>query len=174
MTFADWNHLASGPAATALLSCCGSPRWAQVLAERRPYPSLDALFADAEEIWFALPESEWLAAFACHPRIGERKAEAASLGAAAQQFGAWSGTEQRSAQATLEAVSSALFEGNRAYEQRFGFLYIVFASGRTAPELLAILEERLGHDRAAELNEAARQQWAITKLRLGKLFQEPA
>jgi OHCU decarboxylase len=172
MTLPEWNQLPAEPASEKLLSCCGSHRWARVLAERRPYPSLRALLVDAEEFWFAMPEEEWLAAFACHPRIGERKAETAAIAGAGAQFADWSGTEQRSAQATLEAVSTALVEGNRAYERKFGFLYIVFASGRTAPELLAILEERLGHDRATELNEAARQQWAITELRLGKLFQE--
>lgn len=172
MTLSEWNQSTPEQAVGALLSCCGSQRWAQVLAERRPYASLAALLVDAEAVWFALPEDEWLAAFACHPRIGERKAELASLGGAGAQFADWSGTEQRSAQATLEAVSTALVEGNRAYERKFGFLYLVFASGRTAPELLAILEERLGHERATELNEAARQQWAITHLRLGKLFKE--
>jgi OHCU decarboxylase len=145
-----------------------------VLAERRPYPSLEALLVDAEAVWFALAEEEWLAAFACHPRIGERKAELAAIGGAGEQFADWSGIEQRAAQGTLEAVAAALVDGNRAYETKFGFLYVVFASGRTAPELLAILEERLGRDRATELNEAARQQWAITHLRLGKLFQESA
>jgi OHCU decarboxylase len=172
MTLPEWNRLPAGHAEEKLLSCCGSRHWARVLAERRPYSSLASLLVDAEEVWFALPEPEWLAAFACHPRIGERKAETAAIGIAGAQFADWSGTEQRSAQATLEAVSTALVEANRAYEKKFGFLYIVFASGRTAPELLAILEERLGHDRATELNEAARQQWAITHLRLGKLFEE--
>ena len=172
MTLQEWNGAEQEAAKERLLSCCGSERWAQVLTERRPFASLKALMAAAEEIWFALPEEEWLAAFACHPRIGERKAETAAIGGAGAQFADWSGTEQRSAQATLEAISTALVEGNRAYEKKFGFLYIVFASGRTAPELLAILEERVGHDRATELNEAARQQWAITNLRLGKLFKE--
>jgi OHCU decarboxylase len=172
MTLPEWNDLAPDQAAGAILSCCGSHRWALAVAEGRPYSSLDAVLVEAESVWFELPEAEWLAAFACHPRIGERKAEVGAIGGAGAQFADWSGTEQRSAQATLEAVSNALVEGNRAYEKKFGFLYIVFASGRTAPELLAILEERLGRDRATELNEAARQQWAITKLRLGKLFKE--
>ena len=170
MTLSEWNDATSEQAAGALLSCCGSERWARVLGERRPYASLEALLVDAEEVWFALPEEEWLAAFACHPRIGERKARLA--GDAGAQFAAWSGSEQGVAQATLEAVSNALVEGNRAYEQKFGFLYIVFASGRTAPDLMGILEERLEHDRATELNEAARQQWAITRLRMGRLLQE--
>jgi OHCU decarboxylase len=166
MRVADWNQLPAEEAREALLSCCGSPAWAHALLERRPYASLAALLIDGEAAWFALPESEWLTAFACHPRIGERKADTATT----VQFAAWSGTEQSSAQATLEAVAKALAKGNKLYEERFGFLYIVFASGRTAPELLAILEERLLHDRATELNEAARQQWEITRLRMTRYF----
>jgi OHCU decarboxylase len=165
MAFEQWNTAQTPQAEATLLACCGSPEWARVLAHRRPYASFDALLADAEAFWFELPESEWLAAFACHPRIGEAKAPP-SAGA---QFAHWSGTEQASAQATLEAVAAALAEGNRAYEAKFGFLYIVFASGRTAPELLRVLEDRLENDRATELREAARQQWAIAKLRMERM-----
>jgi 2-oxo-4-hydroxy-4-carboxy-5-ureidoimidazoline decarboxylase len=172
MTLPEWNALPDDQAISTLLSCCGAPLWAKTLAESRPCSTVDALIPEAQTLWFAQPEAEWLAAFACHPRIGQRDARLTSLGAAGAQFADWSGTEQRSAQATLEAVSTALIEANRAYERKFGFLYIVFASGRTAPELLAILEHRLDHDRATELHEAARQQWAITNLRLGKLFEE--
>jgi OHCU decarboxylase len=166
MRVADWNRLPAAEAQESLLSCCGSPAWTHALLGRRPYASLAALLIDAEAAWFALPESEWLVAFACHPRIGERKAEAETT----VQFAAWSGTEQSSAQATLEAVARALAEANKLYEERFGFLYIVFASGRTAPQLLSLLEERLAHDRATELNEAARQQWEITRLRMTRYF----
>ena len=125
---------------------------------------------DAEDLWLGLPEAEWLRAFACHPRIGERHSRVGSTA----QFADWSGSEQRSAQATLAAVETALMEANRIYEAKFGFIYIAFASGRTAPELLAFLEARLGHDRETELKEAARQQWAITCMRLGKLFEVEA
>jgi OHCU decarboxylase len=160
-----WNRANPSQAEASLLACCGSPEWAAVLTERRPYASFEALLTDAEAVWFALPESEWLAAFACHPRIGEKKAPAA----AGEQFAQWSGSEQSSAQATLQEVASALADGNRAYEAKFGFMYIVFASGRTAPELLRILKDRLDNDRETELREAARQQWAIAKMRMGKL-----
>jgi 2-oxo-4-hydroxy-4-carboxy-5-ureidoimidazoline decarboxylase len=138
------------------------------LVERRPYASVATLMADAEAVWFEMPESEWLAAFACHPRIGERKAEMETT----RQFADWSGNEQGAAQATLEEVARALADLNRAYEAKIGFLYIVFASGRTAPELLAVLQERLEHDRATELMEAARQQWEITRLRMGKWLHD--
>ncbi len=164
---AAWNSAQTQPAEDVLLACCGSKAWARTLSVRRPYASLAALLVDAEAVWFELPEEEWLAAFACHPRIGELKA---GEGATAQ-FVDWSGREQSSAQATLEAVAAALVAGNRAYEARFGFRYVVFASGRTAPELLAILEERLGHDRETELQEAARQQWKITRLRMTRYFE---
>jgi len=165
MSFEQWNSAQAPEAEAALLACCGSPQWARVLTDRRPYPSVDALLAEAEAVWFELPEPEWLAAFACHPRIGETKAPPT----AGAQFAHWSGTEQASAQATLEAVASALVAGNRAYEAKFGFLYIVFASGRTAPDLLRVLEDRLANDRETELREAARQQWAIAHLRIERM-----
>lgn len=166
MTLTEWNGVAEEVAGERLLSCCGSEQWVAAMVEQRPYASIGALLADAEAFWFELPEAEWLRAFACHPRIGECKAEVGSTA----QFAAWSGNEQRSVQDTLAAVETALLEANRAYEAKFGFIYIVFASGKKAPELLAILKERLGRDRSMELNEAARQQWAITRMRLGKLF----
>ena len=78
------------------------------------------------------------------------------------------------AQATLGMVQDALAEANAAYERRFGFIYLVYANGRSAPELLDILQERLTHDRDAELIEAARQQWLITRLRLGRAFEQEA
>ena len=158
----EWNGAGLADAEQALLSCCGSPLWAKILVGRRPYASFKALIVDAEAVWFEMPEDEWLRAFACHPRIGERKAD---VGMTAQ-FATWSGSEQEAAQDTLDAVAERLVTGNRRYEERFGFLYIVFAKGRTAPELLKILEERLEQDRATELNEAARQQWEITRLRM--------
>jgi OHCU decarboxylase len=157
-----WNKAPATEAQTTLLSCCGSTAWARMLVQRRPYLDSAALIADAKTIWFELAETEWLAAFACHPRIGERKAELAGTA----QFAEWSRSEQSAAQATLDAVATSLAEGNRAYEERFGFMYIVFANGRTAPKLLEILDQRLGHDRDTELREAARQQWAITRLRM--------
>jgi len=144
-----------------LLTCCGSRRWAETLSANRPYDTPEALIADAEAVWFSLDEADWLEAFACHPRIGEKKAPTTGYLAHSEQ-------EQAAAQETLDAFAEALLEGNRAYEAKFGFLYIVFASGRSAPELLAVLQSRLGNGRAEELQEAARQQLRITNLRLRK------
>ena len=161
MTLDEFNEATPDAAATQLLSACGSRRWAATVSANRPFETPEALIADAEIVWFALDESDWLEAFACHPRIGEKKAPTTN-------YLAHSESEQSAAQQTLDAVADALLAGNRAYEAKFGFLYIVFASGRSAPELLAVLESRLANGRAEELLEAARQQLRITNLRLRK------
>ena len=156
-----FNEMRSEAAITQLMTCCGSRRWAATLAANRPYDTADALIADAESVWFSLDEEDWLEAFACHPRIGEKKAPTTDYLAHSEQ-------EQAAAQQTLDAVAEALLEGNRDYEAKFGFLYIVFASGRSASELLGVLQSRLVNSREDELQEAARQQLRITNLRLRK------
>lgn len=161
MTVAGFNALATPEAMAELLACCGSRGWAGALVAGRPFPSSTALLGAAEQVWFALSEADWLQAFAQHPRIGERKD-------ATSTYLAHSGEEQAAAQSTLAEVAEALIAGNRAYEARFGFRYVVFASGRTAPELLGILEGRLTRTREEELWEAARQQHRITALRMAK------
>lgn len=161
MTLDGFNVASAEAAAAQLLTACGSHRWAETLAANRPYDSPEALIQDAEAVWFALDEADWLEAFACHPRIGEKKAPTS-------EYLAHSESEQAAAQQSLDEVAEALLAGNREYEAKFGFLYIVFASGRTAPELLAVLQSRLINSREEELHEAARQQLRITNLRLRK------
>lgn len=161
MTLEDFNAASPEAATAKLLIACGSPRWAETLAANRPYATPESFIQAAETIWFSLDEGDWLEAFACHPRIGEKKV-------ATTDYLAHSKSEQATAQQSLDEVADALLIGNREYEAKFGFLYIVFASGRTAPELLAVLQSRLTNTRAAELQEAARQQLRITNLRLRK------
>jgi OHCU decarboxylase len=146
------------------MSCCGSRAWAKGLVARRPFANEKALMEASEAVWAGLSEADWLEAFACHPRIGEKKAPTT-------QYLVYSELEQVAVLKSLAAASKALVAGNKAYEERFGFRYIVFASGRTAPELLAILETRLTRTREEELQEAARQQLQITNLRLSRLFK---
>jgi OHCU decarboxylase len=110
-----------------------------------------------------MEESDWMEAFDCHPRIGERKAARAS-----GQSVAWSRQEQSSAASAAQRILDELAAGNADYEQRFGFTYIVCATGKSAEEMLAILNRRLANDREAELREAAEQQRQITQIRLGK------
>ncbi len=165
--FEQFNRQGEAEAESALLACCGSRAWAAGLVRLRDedlthdgrFSSPEALIRTGSRLWFTLPEPDWLEAFCCHPRIGEVKAPAST-------FLAHSGAEQSAAQATLADVAAQLLDGNRAYEAKFGFRYIVFASGRTAPELLAVLQQRLGNTRAQELEEAARQQDRITCLRM--------
>ena len=122
------------------------------------------MIEQGESIWVSLSEADWLEAFAHHPRIGDKKAPTSA-------FLTSSVSEQAAAQQTLDHVAEALILGNVAYEEKFGFLYIVFASGRSAPELLDILYHRLTRTRDEELHEAARQQLQITNLRLRKWLQ---
>ncbi len=154
-----WNGMAAEEAKARLLACCGSRRWAGEVSGRRPFADGQALMEAAGTVWFGLGVENWLEAFAGHPRIGERRAaETESLASSAR--------EQAVAQQTLAGVAERLMAGNQLYEERFGFRYIVFASGRGAPELLAVLEERLTHTRDEELEEAARQQHRITLRRM--------
>ncbi|MHB1021070.1 MAG: 2-oxo-4-hydroxy-4-carboxy-5-ureidoimidazoline decarboxylase [Acidobacteriaceae bacterium] len=158
-----WNELPQQDALVEVLSVCGSRRWAAALAAGRPYADEATLFQSASDIWWSLEAEDWLEAFRCHPRIGESKAEQASA-----QSSAWSRQEQAKAQDAGAAVKQAIAAGNREYEQRFGFLYIVCATGKTAEEMLGILQRRLGNDAATELREAASQQQQIIEIRLRK------
>ena len=130
----------------------------------RPIANVAALSEVADRIWATMSESDWLEAFACHPRIGERKASL-RIGTIHRP-----GREQEQAGASSASndVLRKLAEGNALYEQRFGFTYIVCATGKSADEMLAILERRLANDRMAELKEAAEQQRQIMQMRLGK------
>lgn len=164
----DWfNALPSEAARDELLKCCGATRWAATLEQRRPFASLDELFAQANEVWWALNEGDWFEAFRSHPKIGERKA-AASV---AQQSQRWSEQEQRGTQHASQDAVEKLSRLNRAYEEKFGFIFIVFATGKPTDEILTLLEQRLKNDPADELRTAAAEQAKITELRLRKLFE---
>lgn len=166
MTLSALNALPADEAARLLLGCCGSPRWAREMAGRRPFASLHDVLAAADEVWWALGAEDWDDAFAAHPRIGERKAAPAQDARAA----AWSAQEQSAAASAGDDVAAALAAGNRAYEARFGRIYIVCATGKSAEEMLGILRERLANDPQAELRVAAGEQAKITRLRLEKLL----
>ncbi len=114
-----------------------------------------------------MKEADWLEAFNCHPRIGERKTTHTST-----QSAAWSLQEQSSANAAPERLLAELADGNAIYEQRFGFTYIVCATGKSVEEMVAILKRRLASDRVDELREAAEQQRQILQIRLGKWLAE--
>jgi 2-oxo-4-hydroxy-4-carboxy-5-ureidoimidazoline decarboxylase len=163
ITLAAWNQAGTEEATAAMTACCGATRWAQAMVAARPIDGIQELSAKADEIWLTMQETDWMEAFACHPRIGDRKPAHAS-----KRSAAWSQQEQSSARTTDEAVLAELSAGNALYERRFGFTYIVCATGKSAAEMLAILNRRLSNDRTAELREASEQQRQITQIRLGK------
>lgn len=160
------NSLPPAEARAELLKCCGSSRWAEGVAARRPFRSVEELEEAADRVWRELSADDWLEAFRAHPKIGERQAAAEVSGQARE----WSEGEQAGAAGAAAETRAALAEGNRAYEERFGFIFIVCAAGKTAEEMLALLRARLGHDREAELRVAAEEQRRITRLRLRKLL----
>jgi allantoinase len=140
-------------------SCCGSRRWAERMAAAAPFASLESVDNVGAQVWNGLEREDWLEAFAAHPRIGDRTAS----GTAA--------SEQASVHAAAEQILTDLTRLNREYELRFGYIYIVCASGKSAEEMLSLLRSRLGNDPEKELRIAAAEQLAITQLRLAKLWQ---
>jgi OHCU decarboxylase len=160
----QWNALQPDKAAEEILPCCGSKAWALGMAARRPLLNEPALLAACDEVWKGLTESDWLEAFRSHPRIGDSHSQAA----APPQSAAWSGEEQRKVATAGEDIKLALAEGNRAYERKFDRIFIVCATGKSAPEILEILRWRLSNDESTELLEAAEQQRQIAHLRLKK------
>lgn len=161
---ADLHAMPIEQAEQALLACCGSTRWAREVAARRPFTDPGDLQATARDVWEGLDPADHLEAFAAHPRIGER---AAAHGTSA----AWSAREQ--AQIGDEAATArALAEGNAAYEQRFGHVFLIRAAGRSADEVLAALQQRMGNDPEAERQVAAGQQAEITALRIDRMLRE--
>jgi 2-oxo-4-hydroxy-4-carboxy-5-ureidoimidazoline decarboxylase len=165
-TLAHWNTLDAATAADAILPCNGSRAWAVGMAELRPFDTAFDLTCTADRVWQALDIAAWQQAFDSHPRIGEHKAKAATA-----QSLTWSAGEQSAAQLTAD-IEQQLAAANRAYEAKFGRIFIVCASGKSAAEMLAILQARLPNDPATELREAAEQQRQITQIRLRKWLAE--
>ena len=160
------NSLPTEDAIRELRQCCGSRRWAEQISNDRPYSTLETLITHADLVWWTLTNFDWLEAFRSHPRIGEKKASD-KVSAQSQQ---WSGQEQSGVSSAPQTTADSLAELNRVYEQRFGFIFIICASGKTSEEMLAALNERLQHDSDTELRLAAAEQAKITSLRLKKLL----
>jgi OHCU decarboxylase len=162
------NSLPPDDAERELLACCGSHRWARRMAGARPFADADALLAQADAAWWSLGPADWLEAFRSHPRIGESKTETPQ----SERERQWSAGEQSGMGTAADATRRGIAEGNRAYEARFGYIYIVCATGRTAEQMLELLRQRLGNDPEAELRVAAEEQHRITRLRLTRLVEE--
>jgi OHCU decarboxylase len=141
----------------ALLACCGCEAWVDAMAKERPFADLASMKKRAGEIWTAFGQKEFDEAFGAHPRIGDRKASGTP------------GKEQARVAEASEGVLDELRAANAQYEKKFGRIYIVCATGKTAEEMLAIAKERMNNDADTELRRAADEQRKITELRLDKL-----
>lgn len=159
MTLAELNALPAPQALAALWQCCGSQVWVQRMCARRPFATADDVLRAAQETAAGLTAADWLESFAAHPRIGERSASA------------WSQAEQAAALNAEPGVQAQLAQANAEYEQKFGFIFIVFASGKTPEQILQMLRARMPNDRETEIRYAAAEQQQITRTRLQKLLE---
>jgi OHCU decarboxylase len=163
------NALPDDNARDSLATCCAAGRWVDAMLARRPFTSDDAVLQAAADAAATLTEADWLEAFAAHPMIGD-VASLREKYAATRELAAG---EQSGATAASEATLAELAALNRTYRDRFGFIFIVFATGKSADEMLALLKARINNSREQELKIAAAEQLKITQLRLQKLASNP-
>jgi 2-oxo-4-hydroxy-4-carboxy-5-ureidoimidazoline decarboxylase len=159
------NSWADDEARASFLRCCGSARWADAMARRRPFDSEPALFDTADRVWCGLSKADWIEAFAAHPRIGDLDA----LRARFTTTSAWASREQAGVAAASEEILRRLADGNSRYEARFGYIFIVCATRKTAQEMLELLKQRLSNDPETEIKLAAGEQMKITRIRLERI-----
>jgi 2-oxo-4-hydroxy-4-carboxy-5-ureidoimidazoline decarboxylase len=168
MTINDLNHLSFDDAREALARCCGATRWITGLLQRRPFADAAALHAVADEVWTTMQRADLLEAFSHHPQIG---ADLESLRKKFAATAAWSAGEQSEVNTADKTTLLGLIEGNRDYLAKFGHIFIVCATGKSAAEMLVLLRARLLNGPEAELNIAAAEQAKILHLRLDKLLE---
>ena len=165
MSVADFNDLPPAAARDALALCCVSERWIDRMLARRPFSSREAMLDCANSVWETLGEDDYLEAFEGHPRIGD----VASLKARYAHSEELARGEQSGVSGADDATIARLAGGNRRYEERFGFMFIVCATGKSAAQMCELLEARLNNSREQELKIAAEEQRRILQLRLEKL-----
>ncbi|MEK9137124.1 MAG: 2-oxo-4-hydroxy-4-carboxy-5-ureidoimidazoline decarboxylase [Bacteroidota bacterium] len=165
MTLDELNLLSRVEAAIVLSRCCGSAQWAKNMSLKRPFLSEEELFTTADSIWQRLPADDWKEAFSHHPKIGDIN----SLRETFSSTRTWAEGEQSGARSASEETLRRLAAGNTEYEKRFGYTFIVCATGKTADEMLALLTQRLRNTPVDEIHIAAEEQRKITRLRMEKL-----
>ena len=161
------NQASTSEADSMFVDCCGSSVWASMMTMMRPFTSEDELMEIAAAVWNdreILRTDDWLEAFAAHPKIGEEKA------ASTKQAVEWSTGEQSGINSADEVLKRKLADANREYYDKFGFIFIVCATGKSGEEMLELCHQRLGNDRETEIGIAAGEQQKITEIRLRKLF----
>ena len=167
MTIQEFDRMDKKSAMEVLQTCCGARSWQEKLMEHFPFGSEENLADKATKVWYhACVEQDWLEAFSHHPRIGDIKSLEKKFASTAHLAGEEQSGVSGASRDTLEALSA----GNIAYEQKFGYIFIICATGRSAGEMLQLLHERLHHAPQDEILVAMGEQHKITLLRLGKLF----
>jgi 2-oxo-4-hydroxy-4-carboxy-5-ureidoimidazoline decarboxylase len=165
MTIAEFDRLNVEEKKKLLYQCCDSTAWVNKMLSTPPAEDLVDLFEDAEECWYSLTEEDWKEAFANHPRIGDLESIKKKF-----EGDKFASGEQSSVQHASEQTLQALAEGNRAYEAKFGYIFIVSAEGKSAVEMLGLLTARLQNKQQTEITIAMDEQSKITRSRLEKLF----
>jgi 2-oxo-4-hydroxy-4-carboxy-5-ureidoimidazoline decarboxylase len=165
VTLDDLNRAPRNDAERALRACCNSGRWVEALLALRPFTSVDALAKASDIAWRQTGPNDWREAIAGHPRIGERSAPSAD-----DRSGNWSVREQSAIDTASDATRAELAAANREYEARFGHIFLVSATGKSASELLDIVRRRLQNEPDAELAIAGEELRQIARLRLEKLI----
>ncbi len=166
ISVADIDVMPADQARGLLSDCCGSAKWVNGMISRRPFKTFDRMLSAADDVADSLDSEDWLEAFAHHPRIGEQHGEKKQGEIGSE----WSGVEQAGADAADSTARAEIASVNREYEMRFGHIYIVSATGKSAAELLSLARKRLDNDPEKELRVAADEQRKITKLRLTKML----
>ena len=166
MTIASFDRLEPDRKKALLLQCCGSLAWAEKMIHMPPAEDLIDLFEDAEEKWYECNEEDWKEAFRHHPKIGDMETLRKKF-----QSDQFAGEEQRAVAQASERTLALLAEANEKYEKKFGYIFIVFATGKSAEEMLEILNTRLQNTPEEEIKIAMDEQNKITKLRLEKIFE---
>jgi len=166
MTLDDLNLLSRTEAAIGFSRCCGSSQWAKTMALKRPFFDQDELLKAADSVWRRLSADDWKEAFSHHPKIGDVE----TLREKFASTRTWAEGEQAGARKATEEILDSLASTNAEYEKKFGYIFIVCATGKSAEEMLSLLEQRLQNDPKDEVNIAAEEQRKITQLRLHKLL----
>jgi len=166
MTIAQFDHLTEAEKREQLFKCCGSTHWVDLMLTVFPVEGLVNLLQYADEKWLLCGEQDWLEAFTHHPKIGNKS----SLKEKFATTASWASNEQSGVSSASDDVIDALAKGNDDYFDKFGFIFIVCATGKSAQEMLDLLVARLPNDWDTEIQIAAEEQAKITAIRLNKLF----
>jgi allantoicase len=164
--FVNFHKLSAKVARKKLLDCCGSTKWTEQMAKLMPFRSEAEMLAAADSIWLGLSHEDWLEAFRHHPPIGGKRAKAKQSAAARK----WSEGEQSAAQKASAGTLAALTAANIAYAGKFGYVFLICATGKTSEEILQSLHQRMSNDPEAEMRIAAEEQHKITRIRMEKLL----